>query len=281
MTMADITGNLRKLATQMDTPIHYSLSLCQTKIPLNPLIGKQISLQFLNEIQCVQCDRKTTKSFHQGHCYPCYKQLLECNLCVIHPEKCNYPSCPDTWAHEHCGQDHIVYLANSSGLKVGITRSTQVPTRWIDQGAIQAIPLFKVTNRLQSGMFEVHLKQHVKDKTNWRQMLQEKIELLDMNFHKDDLLTKADIQLNDLLKQYQDVERLDLQPISLQYPIMSYPQKMTALGFEKTSDVKGKLLGIKGQYLLLENGVLNIRKYSGYKVKFSYEDTPKNHSFRV
>src|SRR5687767_1303709 len=131
--MSSIIGNLRKLTCHYDTPIQYALVVGTEKVPLNQFIQNQISIEFLGEINCVQCERKTTKSFQQGHCFPCYQRLLECNLCIIHPERCTYPGeeCPEDWAHAHCKKDHVVYLANSSGLKVGITRESQIPTRWI------------------------------------------------------------------------------------------------------------------------------------------------------
>ena len=126
------------MTTEWHTPVSYYLSLAEEQIPLNQFIGKKIQLNYLGKIYCIQCGRETKKSFQQGFCFPCYRRLLECNLCIIHPEKCGYyqGTCqPGDWAHAHCIQPHVVYLANTSGLKVGITRETQVPTRWIDQGA--------------------------------------------------------------------------------------------------------------------------------------------------
>ncbi|MBA2653505.1 MAG: DUF2797 domain-containing protein [Gammaproteobacteria bacterium] len=266
--MQQFTGPIKKLVSHLSEPITYSLPVGDENIALNPLIGRKISLAYQLEIYCVQCNRKTTKSFQQGYCYPCYRKLMDCNLCIIHPEKCNYPKneCPDTWEHEHCKQDHIIYLANSSGLKIGITRSTQLPTRWIDQGASQAIPLFKVSNRYHSGVVETLFKKYIADKTNWRKMLSVGITTFDMIAVKEELLQKAQHDLHDLSTEHPQIEWLNDPGITLSYPVHQYPPKLTALSLDKSPEITAHLLGIKGQYLLLDCGVINIRKHSGYKV---------------
>jgi hypothetical protein len=58
----------------------------------------------------------------------------------------------------------------------------------------------------------------------------------------------------------------DEQRVDIQYPVEQYPEKVKSLNLDKTPSVEGVLLGIKGQYLLLDSGVINIRKYSGYKL---------------
>ncbi len=268
-----IIGQIKKLVASYSKnhPIEYYLPAGEGKIPLNPLIGSVISLEFLQEIICIQCSRITKKSFQQGYCYPCYRKLMDCNLCMIHPERCKYPqeNCPDTWEHQHCKQDHIVYLANSSGIKVGITRLTQTPTRWIDQGAIQAITLFKVSNRQQSGVLEVILKKYVTDKTNWRKMLTKDLTFFDMITVKRDLLERTHHEIYSLSQQM-NIEKLEEETLSLTYPILNYPEKLNALSLDKEPFIHGKLIGIKGQYLLLNNGVINIRKHAGYKIRFNF-----------
>lgn len=193
---------------------------------------------------------------------------MDCNLCMIHPEKCNYPKhdCPDTWEHEHCKKEHIVYLANSSGLKVGITRINQIPTRWIDQGASQAVPLFKVYNRYHSGVVEVLFKEFIADKTNWRKMLGRELESYDMMTEKESLLRKAEEKLNALFSENSQIEKLHSPDLKFTYPIIDFPKKLTTLSFDKEESITGSLIGIKGQYLLFDHGVLNIRKHSGYKI---------------
>ncbi len=161
-------------------------------------------------------------------------------------------------------QPHIVYLSLTSGIKVGVTRHTQVPTRWIDQGASQAIKLAETPNRYLAGMIEVGLKNHMADKTNWQQMLKNIQPNLDLIAERE----KVKLWVDEAYHQYFDIEN---NIIHINYPVLNYPVKVTSIGFEKVPEYEGKLVGIKGQYLIFENGiVLNIRKYSGYLVQLEY-----------
>ena len=140
-------GMLRKMRAQPTSPVSYQIPLGEAQFPVSDRIGRFLNLAFSGRINCIECGRETKKSFSQGYCYPCFKSLAECDMCIMKPETCHHHNgtCRDSvWAESHCMQDHIVYLANSSGIKVGITRGTQIPTRWIDQGAMQAIPLYRV-----------------------------------------------------------------------------------------------------------------------------------------
>ena len=268
-------GQLHKMRGRLDDPVTYAMVLGDLSVPLNPLIGKKISLNYLGQINCVHCDRKTNKSFNQGYCYPCFQKLAQCDSCIISPEKCHYDSgtCREpVWGDEFCMQDHIVYLANSSGLKVGITRASQIPTRWIDQGAVQAIPVIRVRSRKQSGFSEVIFKQHVADRTNWRNMLKGEIELLNLEEERDRLLDLCQKELNELEHQFgiHAVSILNgVEAISINYPVKKFPDKISSFNLDKDPTVEGKLTGIKGQYLILETGVINLRKYSGYQVALS------------
>ena len=268
--MQPLTGHLRKMRAELQEPINYFMIIGESELALNEYIGSTIHIEYQGQIHCVQCGRKTNKSFQQGHCFPCMRRINECNNCIIHPERClvEQGQCPqDDWAHSQCHADHIVYLANTSGLKVGITRKSQVPTRWIDQGAMQAIPLFSASNRYQSGLVEVAFKAHVADKTNWRVMLKQDSVMLDMQREKELLLTKAQAELSPVLANYQhDVCLLAAQAYTLQFPVKQYPDKVTSLSLDKTPLVSGQLQGIKGQYLILDTGVLNVRKFAGYLV---------------
>ncbi len=269
-----IQGYLHKMLVSHETPIQYELTLDNHKIILNNFLNKKISLEFLNEIHCIQCDRKTKQSFQQGYCFPCMQKINDCNNCLIHPEKClvETGNCdPAHWAHQQCHQEHVVYLANSSGLKVGITRTKNMPSRWIDQGAAQALPIFKTHNRYQAGLIEVALKQYVADKTNWRVMLRESVAPVDLLAEKKLLLSQAEKNLALILKKYSDeITLLDEKNVlTFQYPVLEYPAKINALSFDKTPKIEGVLLGIKGQYLMLNTGVLNVRKFGGYHVRFS------------
>jgi hypothetical protein len=164
----------------------------------------------------------------------------------------------------------LVYLANSSGLKVGITQIKNNPTRWIDQGAIQALPIFQTSNRYQAGLIEVALKEFVLDKTNWRVMLRGDPVSIDLMRERDRLLIEAKNALAPILKKYPDeIHLFDAQTHVFTYPVLTYPTKIFALSFDKTAAISGVLLGIKGQYLILDTGVLNIRKFGGYRVSLS------------
>lgn len=169
-----LTGTLVKMPAQLAATIDYQLAIGEHRISLNDYLGQSICLTHTGQIFCSACCRKTNKSYAQGHCFPCMRALASCDMCIMKPETCHYfaGTCREPeWGEQHCMVDHIVYLANTSGLKVGITRQTQVPTRWIDQGATQALPILRVATRQLSGLVEVALAELVADKTNWRTML--------------------------------------------------------------------------------------------------------------
>lgn len=273
--MDSYSGNLDKMLTELVEPIQYLLPMGNERIPLNPLIGQKIQLRYDGPINCVYCGRVTNKSFNQGYCFPCMRSLARCDICIVRPEKCHFDqgTCREPeWAESHCMQDHYVYLANTSGLKVGITRGTQIPTRWIDQGASQAMPIFRVRNRAQSGAVEVLFKAHVADRTDWRRMLRGAPDALDMASRRDTLLSECEGELKQLHEHFGQgaIECLeDAEVVSLVYPVEEYPEKVKSLNFDKTPLIEGHLLGIKGQYLILDTGVLNIRKFAGYHVTLS------------
>lgn len=267
-------GFLKKMFAHHARPIQYELILNNQKISLNNYLNQKISFEFLGEINCIQCGRKIKQSFQQGYCFVCMQKINECNNCMIHPEKCliETGNCPvNDWAHQHCHQSQIVYLANSSGIKVGVTQIKNNPSRWIDQGAAQALPIFQTRNRLQAGLLEVALKKFISDKTNWRTMLKENIALIDLLSEKKLLLSQAEKTISGILKKYPDeIILLDEKNILVfEYPVLEYLKKINALSFDKTPKIDGVLLGIKGQYLILNTGVLNIRKFGGYLVSVS------------
>ena len=176
-------GNLHKMITEAGSPVSYSLELGGRQLRLNDWLGKDVSIEYLQEIECIHCGRITRKSFNQGYCYPCFASLAQCDACIVSPEKCHYHlgTCREPeWGLQHCMRPHIVYLANTSGLKVGITRESQLPTRWIDQGAVQALPVVRVSRRYHAGLIETAFRQHVSDRTNWRSMLKNEVEEMDL-----------------------------------------------------------------------------------------------------
>ncbi|MCO4756443.1 MAG: DUF2797 domain-containing protein [Oceanospirillaceae bacterium] len=268
-------GILQKMRTELADTVQYRLPLGDEEVPMNELIGKPISLQYLGAINCTHCGRKTKKSFSQGYCYPCFTKLPQCDRCMVSPETCHFyeGTCRDpAWGERTCFADHYVYLANSSGVKVGITRGTQVPTRWLDQGAIQALPIMKVATRQQSGFVERLLGEHVADKTNWRAMLKGQVDPLDLSVERDKLFELCAEGLSELEQKYgiQAIQRLpEADQVEINYPVMNYPQKVSTFNFDKTPEVSGVLQGIKGQYLILDGGVINIRKFTAYQVAFS------------
>lgn len=269
----EYTGPLRKMATAVGAPVRYELPLGGARVPLNVLLGRRVELDYHGAITCQHCGRATRKSFNQGYCYPCFRRLAACDSCIVSPEKCHYDAgtCREpAWGQQHCLQPHVVYLANSSGLKVGITRGTQVPTRWIDQGAVQALPILGVQTRRQSGLVETLLKQHVADRTNWRAMLKGQAESIDLTAERDRLLALCREGIDELQQQFglQAIQPLDAEPLRFDYPVLQYPAKVSSLDLEKTPQIAGTLLGIKGQYLMLDSGVINIRKYGAYHITF-------------
>jgi hypothetical protein len=271
--MPSYTAVLKKMPAVLENPVQYTLVLDDTNIPLNSLLGQKIQLHYTGNIYCMHCNRKTAKSFQQGYCFPCYRRFLECGLCIIHPEKCRYYEgiCKaDDWAHAHCVQPHVVYLANSSGLKVGITREHHFQTRWIDQGATQGLVIFKVQNRHQAGLVEVALKQFVADKTNWQAMLKADNHALDLIAKRDEILLQSKSAMTDLMEKFPgDIQSAaDTTITDIRYPVLRYPVKITAFNLDKNPLVEGILQGIKGQYLLLDTGVISVRKFGGYQVEW-------------
>lgn len=273
-------GNILKMQTELgnaakDQPVQYQLPIGSDLLPMNERIGQVIKLSYQNEIHCIACGRKTKKSFGQGHCYPCFRDLASCDMCIMKPETCHYAegTCREPqWGESNCFIPHYVYLANSSGIKVGITRGTQVPTRWMDQGAGQALPIFQVDNRLQSGLLEMALKQHISDRTDWRKMLKADAEPMDLKAIRDDLVDQCSAEIAAIKdEQGSDaIQLLDEQVVDIKYPVSEYPAKIKSLNFDKQPEIEGTLLGIKGQYLMLDTGVLNIRKFSGYNIEVDF-----------
>ena len=264
-------GNLRKLKTTLATPVEYKLPVGDQDIDLNTLIGKQCHLHHTGAIHCIHCGRKTKKSFNQGFCYPCVRKLAACDICIVRPEKCHFAAgtCrePD-WAAINCQTPHIIYLANTSGLKVGITRETQIPTRWIDQGAYQAIPFIRVQTRLHSGLVEITLGKTLNDKTNWRNMLKGITTEIDLTQRRTEILQQYQLDIEKICGN--DWEYLENETTTeITYPVEQYPTKVTSFNLDKNPDIKDTLIGIKGQYLIFEGTVINMRKYGGYVVSLT------------
>ncbi|MBU2969463.1 DUF2797 domain-containing protein [Pseudoalteromonas sp. C2R02] len=263
-------GTLSKLKSSLVKPIEYQLPVGDQLIDLNPLIGKKLTLTHTGNIFCSNCEKKTKKSYSQGHCFVCMRKLASCDMCMMKPETCHHEqgTCREPqWGLENCMIPHTVYLANTSGLKVGITR--QVPTRWVDQGATQALPIFTVQTRQQSGLVEIALAEFISDKTNWRNMLKGNNEEIDLKAKAAELIPQIQAKLDELAQLYgaTAITQLDEEVVELEFPVSEFPTKISSFNFDKNPEVSGVLKGIKGQYLIFDNGVINIRKFSAYEIE--------------
>ncbi|RQW63391.1 DUF2797 domain-containing protein [Vibrio viridaestus] len=268
-----VSGVLRKMQGSDNEQIDYHLPVGEHLVHLNPLIGKKISLVHSGNIYCCNCGKKTKKSYSQGHCFVCMKKLASCDMCIMKPETCHYDegTCREPeWAQSHCMVDHYVYLSNTSSLKVGITRHTQIPTRWIDQGATQGLPIIKVKTRQLSGLIEVELAKHIADKTNWRTLLKGDGDKLDLHQKWQQLRPLVEDHIDSLKQQFGSDSITILEDealLNLSYPVQQHPTKIVSHNFDKEPVVEGILQGIKGQYLLFDTGVINIRKFTSYEVE--------------
>ncbi len=269
---------MRVSATPDDNTVQYSLPVGDQLIEMNALIGGEVDVSHSGLIHCVHCGSKTKKSFNQGYCYRCLITLAQCDSCIIKPEKCHYHegTCREPeWGEAHCMSDHFVYLANTGNLKVGITRHVKdsISSRWMDQGASQALVMLRVPDRLTSGQVETLFKAHIADKTNWRTMLKGAPDKQDLEAEKQRLLSELQPELDKLREEkgLQAISETDSSAVEIDYPVTAYPDKIKSINLDKTPAFSGTLQGIKGQYWLLDdNRVINMRKYAGYELTVSY-----------
>ncbi len=258
----NITGVLNKMLTENDSPIRYHLPFDNGIVDMNQLLGMKIKIRF-DHYQCSVCGQDK-EIYSMGCCKNCFFTSPYAGQWIIRPELCT----------AHLGQadrdleveaeaqlqPHIVYLANSGNVKVGVTRKTAVPTRWIDQGAEYAICLAETANRYEAGLIEVALKQHLPDKTNFRKMLKENAPVYDLVAKKQEMKEFVPQDLQHFILEDDEV-------IHLQYPIEAYPQKINSVNLKKNPVFEGVLKGIKGQYLMFDNNmVFNVRNHEGFVV---------------
>lgn len=261
-------GILQKMEAIWGNPVQYKLSVGDIVCEMNDMVGKKLSIRWQNQIICMHCGKTTRKSFGQGYCYPCFIKIPETEACVLNPEKCQAHlgiARDMTFAQNYCLQDHYVYLALTCNVKVGVTRHSQVPVRWIDQGAWRAIRLAKTPNRYTAGLLEVELKKILPDKTNWRNMLKNVVDnSRNLQTEKQRIAALLPGQLAQYLCCDNDITEIN-------YPVVSYPTKPESIDLERMGGISGKLTGIKGQYLLFEGGqCLNVRKHGGYVVELEW-----------
>ncbi|VAV82420.1 FIG00649061: hypothetical protein [hydrothermal vent metagenome] len=258
-------GVLTKMQTEFGQPIQYFLVFENDFLNINQLLNKTVKINFVKH-QCLSCGLDKP-IYRQGFCKSCFYEVPQAADWIMRPElstaHLNKEDRDLEYEKKVQLQPHIVYLANSSNVKVGVTRKNQVPTRWIDQGAHEAIEIVEVPNRYLAGVTEVALKEHIADKTNWRKMLKNEIE--DENL----------IEWRDRLKLYIPNEAKDYfiennKETHLDFPVMQYPEKPKSLNIEKTQEYIGKLVGVKGQYLIFEDEtVFNVRANEGLVVSIT------------
>ncbi|MCX7569033.1 DUF2797 domain-containing protein [Tumebacillus sp. DT12] len=261
--MTTLTGFLSELTHKPELPVQYFLEMGEERVSLNPFIGGQVQLTFLDEKACGTCGRKVKKLYGGGYCYPCVTTLAETDLCIMKPHECHHHlgTCrDDEFAQTHCMIPHYVYLALSSNVKVGLTRKNRELTRWVDQGAICAIPIAETPTRKLAGELEMAIAEHIADKTDWRKMLKGVTEEADLFEVREKV---KEIVPQEFQQYLFDVDEL----YEFTYPILETLEKIKSLSFDKETTISGKLLGIKGQYLILDCGVLNMKKHSGYKIE--------------
>ncbi len=255
-------GVLKKMQTEMGKPIQYYMLFEDSFLNVNQILGRQLQIDFI-KFQCLNCG-ENRPIYRQGFCKTCFYETPSAGDWIMRPELSTAHLGKEDRDLEYEKkvqlQPHIVYLANSSNIKVGVTRKTQVPTRWIDQGAHEAIELVEVPNRYLAGITEVAIKEHISDKTNWRKMLTNNV--------KDENL----VEWRDKLKQYIPSEAKEYfidnnNETLMEFPVLKYPEKVKSLNIYKTQEYRGVLKGIKGQYLIFEdNTVFNVRGNEGYYI---------------
>jgi hypothetical protein len=264
----EIIGNIRKMRSVLHQPVDYYLPVGDTEIRMDDLLGADLQMEYLGEIHCIKCGHKTAKSFAQGFCYPCFISAPETEDCVLRPELCraHLGEARDmVYATNNCLIEHVVYLSYTSGLKVGVTRGSQVPFRWIDQGAVRAIVLARTPNRYTAGLIEVFLKTYMKDKTDWRGMLKDQgSPEADLEERKREVVELLPSEWNGYISEDNSITEIS-------YPVKVYPGKVGSINLDKEPVIRGRISGIKGQYLIFEDGkVINIRKFGGYKLRICY-----------
>ena len=267
---------LKKMDTELQDVVQYTLDIHGETHNMNDYIGKQIKIEWSGKVICI-CGQKMKKFYRSGFCYKCYWDSPMASQSIFKPELCTAHLGIEErdlkWEKNFQLAPHYVYLANSSGIKVGITRGTQGVIRWMDQGASQAILLAEVPNRRFSGDIEVSLKRFVDDVTNWRKMLSGKPDDVDLVKMKEEL----SVHVPEELKQY---ILADNTVTEISYPVSKYPTKINSVKLDRTPTIEGKLVGIKGQYLLLDRDrVFNIRSHEGFISEFSVSEIAQKSLF--
>lgn len=259
---------LSKMSSKLSDHVVYSAHWLKDIPTLNDLIGKSISINYTGKLVCQVCEKETKKFFGEGFCFKCFTNAPQASPCILKPELCRAhhgEGRDQDWEERNHNQPHIVYLASTDVVKVGVTRTNQIPTRWIDQGASSAIIFAETPNRYEAGILEVALKSFYSDKTNYRKMLQNEIDLsIDLIEEKWQTVEQLPSDLQLYISENDEIT-------ALQYPVEKYPISVKTVNFENTNHFQGILTGIKGQYLIFDNDfALNVRKHTGYDVDIRF-----------
>jgi hypothetical protein len=258
---------LDKMTVEHRATVNYFLKSNSSPICVNNLIGNSIQFIFQNRIVCMNCGKKTTKSFMSGYCFRCFQTSAETSPCILKPELCQAHlghGRDINWEKKHHLQPHIVYLSYTGNVKVGVTKKTNSHSRWIDQGALAAIVLAETQNRYQAGCIEVALKEILSDRTSWQAMLK-------TNTIEADLLIEKKRAAAFIYDKYKAFISPSSEVVTFKYPKLSTPAKIKSLNLDKSPIISGTLTGIKGQYFYLDNEfVFNVRRHSGYEVLLKF-----------
>lgn len=270
----EIVGNLRKMSTDLvDGQAKYRLRLCDVLDPLesidmNDLIGQEIQLEYQGYYNSVLSGEKMNKPFGEGLTYKEFMESPQASPSIMRPELSeihNGIALRDyAWEVEHHLKPHYVYISLTSNYKVGVTRATNMPYRWIDQGATQAVVIAEVPYRQLAGLIEVELKQHIGDKTAWQRMLKGQVE---DNRSIEDVREEL---INKVPADYELYLQRDNPIVNIDFPLEQHPEKVKSIKIDKVKTLTSKLKGIKGQYLIFSDGVMNIRNQSGARVAVKY-----------
>ena len=267
--MLNFSGQIAKLQSQLTSPISYMLPIGDSLIHINNYLNHKLSIKFNGDIFCIHCNKKIKKTYMQGYCYPCFLESPQTSDCIFKPHLCKAHegvSRDMEWSKKNCLTTTYVYLSLTSNLKVGVTRSSHIPSRWIDQGAHYAIKLAKAPNRYAAGAIEIELSKYVSDRTQWRKMIQGEYEETDLEIKKYELLKFIPDEFKNYVSNNDEL-------ICFEYPMLKYPEKIKSINMDKNKDFEGILTGIKGQYLIFDNEyVLNVRKYTGYIFNLKISD---------
>ena len=259
---------LSKLRIEPGEPARYALHLGDELVPLNEQVGRGLKIEFTGVVVCTACGARGARSYGGGYCYDCFTTLARADLCMMAPNRCHhhFGTCREPeWGSAFCMQPHVVYLANTAGLKVGLTRAERSVGRWLDQGATQGMVICHAATRREAGLIEVALAQHVSDRADWRKLVQGDAPPIDLPARAEGLKRTVEIPCGEW--------RIG-KPMTLSYPIDGYGSVKQLQLSEASPGFVSRLLGCKGSYLLFEHGAFNVSAHQGFEVRLQVVDNP-------